>query len=561
MIFVYSPGQRDKPFVPDEEIHFRTPRPDLLDRPYAFDYLGESFRSHYKQSGSENNQIVDKEEKFNEKLAVSGTRWRLPLPTTSTSTTTIPPTSQKFKDRKPIARVSQIPLSGFEVRTTSNPRQRHPNRRLGNEVQSNSIDDDLSIGLSSYYNSSSDFLKGGKMSSNKIRIPSRTYEPPPVFPVYNKDYRPTGPTSTTAPFSASGPPTSKTTTFEPIKITPNAGKPFTPSGFGKATNFKGSSDFARSTEFTRSTEFSRSSDFSKTKAPVTFGRTPTPSGFGRTLTPQKTTPQSRTPSRKPVSRQLNAFNTNPTKSTKPTRKSVKFNEILVDLPTSNAKAVPSPFQINVPSFSEPDKVLLPPYETQPEHDIATTQGPPIYFEWKIPSNGLEPPKLEPPIGVNGRNSPEPFSLNSINSDLASSTTIKSSRIVPAPTGTKSQRSAKPTTTSTTTTTTQRSPTPRSIKDSSNEIHFSHNPATDEEFLKLRKDLSVPEFIFPLEISGRTGYEHLNTLNSFQLEIPKGKVDKGEIETRKTWFGENPKCPECHPTFLKPGTCEPCIKSR
>lgn len=544
---MYSAGQKDKPFVPDEEINFRTPRPDLLDRPYAFDYLGESFRSLYKTSGSENNRIDDKDEKLNEKLVVSGTRWRLPLPTTST--TTLAPTSRKFNERKPIARVSQIPLSGFETRTTSKPRQRHPNRRLGNEVQSNSIDDDLSIGLSSYYNSSSDFLKE---VPSKIKIPSRTYEPPEVFPVYNKDYRPTGPTSTAAPFSASGPPTTRTTTFEPIKITPNAGKPFTPSGFGRTTSFRGSSDFPRSTEF------SRSSEFAKTKSPVTFSRTPTPSGFGKTATPQRTTPQPRTPSRKPVSRQLNNFNTNPTKSTKPTRKSIKFNEILVDLPKSNTKVVPSPFQINVPSFAEPEKVLLPPFNAQPEHDIATTQGPPIYFEWKIPSNGLEPPKLEPPIGVNGRNSPEPFSLNSINSDLAASTTIKTSKIVPAPTGTKSQRSAKPTTS---TTTTQRSPTPRSIKDSSNEIHFSHNPATDEEFLKLRKDLSVPEFIFPLEISGRTGYEHLNTLNSFQLEIPKGKVDKGEIETRKTWFGENPKCPECHPTFLKPGTCEPCIKSR
>lgn len=527
--------------MPDEEIHFRTPRPDLLDRPYAFDYLGESFRSHYKKSGSETNQIIDKEEKFNEKLAVSGTRWRLPLPTTST-TTTPAPIRQKTNDRKPIARVSQIPLSGFEVRTTTSPRQRHPNRRLGNEVQLNSIDDDLSIGLSSYYNSSSDFLKEKKLSSNKIKIPSRIYEPPPVFPVYNKDYRPTGPTSTAAPFSASGPPTTKTTTFEPIKVTPNSGKPFTPSGFGR-------------TDFTRSTEFSRLSDFAKTKAPTTFGRTPTPSGFGKTATPPKTTPQPRTPSRKPVSRQLNGFSTNPTKSTKSSRKSVKFNEISVDLPTSKAKAVPSPFQINVPSILEPEKVLLPPFESQPDHDIATTQGPPIYFEWKIPSNGLEPPKLEPAIGVNGRNSPEPFSLNSINSDLDGATTIKSSKIVPAPTATKSQRAAKPSTT------TQRSPTPRSIKDSSNEIHFSHNPATDEEFLKLRKDLSVPEFIFPLEISGRTGYEHLNTLNSFQLEIPKKKVDKGEIETRKTWFGENPRCPECHPTFLKPGTCEPCIKSR
>lgn len=473
-------------------------------------------------------------------MEVSGTRWRLPLPTTSTAR----PYSEQNNEKKPIARVSQIPLSGFEVRTTSNPRQRNSNRRLGNEIQSNSIDDDLSVGLSSYYNSSN-LSKETKKSAN-IRIPSRTYEPPPVFPVYNKDYKPTGPTSTAAPFTASRPLTTQTTTtFEPVKITPNSGKQFVPSA-------RGSSSFARPTESSRITEFTRFSS-----------RTPTPTGFGTSSTKsrQGTTPHPKTSSRKPVSRQLNNINTNTFKSTKPTKKA-KFNEVLVDIPTANARVVPSPFQINVPSIPEPEKVLLPPFETQPEHDIATTQGPPIYFEWKIPSNGLEPPKLEPPIGVNGRNAAEPFSINNINSDLSSSTTIKSSRIVPAPPGTKNQRSAKSTSTTTTTTQKSPSPTPRSVKDLSNEIHFSHNPAaTDEEFLKLRKDLSVPEFIFPLEVSGRTGYEHLNTLNSFQLEIPKEKVEKGEVETRKTWFGENPKCPECHPTFLKPGTCEPCIKSR
>lgn len=41
-------GQKDKPFVNEDENHLRTPRPDLLDRPYAPDYSGESFRNQYK---------------------------------------------------------------------------------------------------------------------------------------------------------------------------------------------------------------------------------------------------------------------------------------------------------------------------------------------------------------------------------------------------------------------------------------------------------------------------------------------------------------------------------
>lgn len=50
LFMLCSSGQRDKPFVNDEENNLRTPRPDLLDRPYAPDYAGESFRSQYKVS-------------------------------------------------------------------------------------------------------------------------------------------------------------------------------------------------------------------------------------------------------------------------------------------------------------------------------------------------------------------------------------------------------------------------------------------------------------------------------------------------------------------------------
>lgn len=44
-------GQRDKPFVAEEENELRTPRPDLKDRPYSADYSGESFRRHFKVRG------------------------------------------------------------------------------------------------------------------------------------------------------------------------------------------------------------------------------------------------------------------------------------------------------------------------------------------------------------------------------------------------------------------------------------------------------------------------------------------------------------------------------
>lgn len=53
-------GQRDKPFVSESEHELRTPRPDLLDRPYAPDYAGESFRNQYKvwRSGETNSETT-----------------------------------------------------------------------------------------------------------------------------------------------------------------------------------------------------------------------------------------------------------------------------------------------------------------------------------------------------------------------------------------------------------------------------------------------------------------------------------------------------------------------
>lgn len=37
-------GQRDKPFVRDDEHDVRTPRPDLFDRPYPQEFGGETLR-------------------------------------------------------------------------------------------------------------------------------------------------------------------------------------------------------------------------------------------------------------------------------------------------------------------------------------------------------------------------------------------------------------------------------------------------------------------------------------------------------------------------------------
>lgn len=50
MIFsISSSGQRNTPFVSESEHEQRTPRPDLIDRPYAPDYDGASFKKQLEK--------------------------------------------------------------------------------------------------------------------------------------------------------------------------------------------------------------------------------------------------------------------------------------------------------------------------------------------------------------------------------------------------------------------------------------------------------------------------------------------------------------------------------
>lgn len=108
------------------------------------------------------------------------------------------------------------------------------------------------------------------------------------------------------------------------------------------------------------------------------------------------------------------------------------------------------------------------------------------------------------------------------------------------------------------------PTARSIEGSSSanddsKVTFNQNffrkptQSPQHNFLELKKSLSIPSFEFPLEAEGRDGLLNTNALNSYQLKIPSN------IKTEQSWYGENKECPECHPAFLSPGTCEPCVK--
>ncbi|XP_070137720.1 uncharacterized protein js [Drosophila bipectinata] len=505
-------GQRDKPFVNDEENNLRTPRPDLLDRPYAPDYSGESFRSQYKQQLSPSpNQIRDESLKAGSPgkfdPQASQTRWRIPPP----SRTILPPAyepqielpSSTVRPRitTPTTTTRPTTTTVFTTTTTRRPsvatkrtEALHTRRPSFPAIEVPDTDD-LGTSHSTRYNTSADFNSAespSKQTSTKlvkfIKPPSKIYEPPYVYPIYNlEEPQPSGAvasgirTSTAAPFSpVPSRPETTTTTARPLsRPTTLAGVPFS---------------FA--TPPTTATTLGA--------PPRSDNRTPAPAQSFRLATPPSTPAPPASPAQLP------------------------FND------------------------------LLPPFVDFVPHDIATTQGPPIYYEWKIPSNGLEPPKLDPPIGVDGREYPE--TDGNYGTGVSSKSEIFSTRLNDIVSHQKPsvQQSS----------TSRRVPISRSIKAKEEEAQPQQTAerrsdvvASSTDISHLRKQLLIPEYAFPLESIGRTGYGPGSGVvagagatgdlyNSFQLKIP---------EQRAKWFGENPKCPECHPSFVLPGTCEPCLR--
>lgn len=230
-------------------------------------------------------------------------------------------------------------------------------------------------------------------------------------------------------------------------------------------------------------------------------------------------------------------------------------------------------------IQKPVTDLIPPYESFHYYDDATTQGPPIYFEWKIPSSGLEPPKFE--------SRSNDYSDNRISTTESSSISVPteslqlpvlnngsvvfrtpSNGLEPPPAEEQdifSRFAHNPFLTSALASVTStenlknKSPTPRSISSSEEKIQntvedTSTKDSKDNNYLDLKKLLLIPDYTFPLEVDSRPGYQQADSVNSFQIKIPERTGDK-------PWYGENAECPECHPSFLKPGTCEPCIKIR
>lgn len=259
----------------------------------------------------------------------------------------------------------------------------------------------------------------------------------------------------------------------------------------------------------------------------------------------------------------------------------------------------SPIVNDIQNVPVPPSALLPPFENFHVYDDATTQGPPIYYEWKIPASGLEPPLLEHntnnaiddnqnqiPVIPPETKKPTPITIPFLEKELVppifeASSSQKNHIKVPAddlqppqvafnskadttiPVHSFPSVNAVLHNSTSADGTDSKSQTQRSVSSTStnknNDLSTEkakHNK--DQNYLDLKKLFLIPEFTFPLETHEGPGYASNDAVNSFQIKIPDQEVS-GTV--KKPWYGENAQCPECHPSFLKPGSCEPCIKIR
>jgi hypothetical protein len=169
----------------------------------------------------------------------------------------------------------------------------------------------------------------------------------------------------------------------------------------------------------------------------------------------------------------------------------------------------------------PSQDLELPLEIVKVYDDATTRGPPIYYdlkekitEWKVPDNGLIPPKFDNETESAPKRSLLEEGNHGENSDIQSSETRR----------------------------------------------FGSSKGAKIQYKDLQKYFAIPEIEFPIEDFGRDGYENDDAVNSFQVKIPYREGNNKVPAAERYYYLENSVCnPECLPGYLKPGRCEPCIK--
>lgn len=347
--------------------------------------------------------------------------------------------------------------------------------------------------------------------SDKIEIPSIIFELPNTHPDYTKLQQ----TSTEPIVTPSSPPPPAAAS---ASGTPKRVNHLSPSAFAKAFEPNSNQFNLQPKEYEFSKQFKLKSPSIAPKKSVVADQTalPTTNIPATPLPPQTTSP----------------IPTTTTSTTTTTERApvplIVQNDLHHQQPPRLHNAIP-----------EPIDGLQPPHTYFKTYDDSTTEGPPIYYQWKwaIPAFVLEPPKLNDPVAKQTKG--KSFTVEVVEQ-------FKSINLF-------SSAAENPHT--------ARSIGERTTANAGNESAVKYNQDffkkpikhPEHNYLELKKSLSIPSFDFPLEADGRSGLSNADALNSYQLKIP------AIVNTDQSWYGENKECPECHPAFLQPGTCEPCIK--
>lgn len=366
-------GQRDKPFVSEFEHELRTPRPDLSDQPYSSDYSGNSFRSQFKVSAAIQN-------------AINGINYKKVI-------------QNKVPDAAEPQQFNPKIQAPFVI---LNPEEKFNDRRnIRGRGEPINIEDDSSIEAAS----SSSFVKSPlnlnvrtspgieskepelfiirttePISLPTINKPSMYYEAPELYPLYNLNYKDAvdqieklggvSRISSPAPFAVPATTLKPTTASVPTTTTGSLGIIVPHSEPRKIVSIKQThNDY----------DFSKYFRGAATAKPI---QTTTATTFTTTTTTTTTTPKPTTTTLAPT-----------------TTQSIPEPRILFKQPSPGNNLEPplraTELLLQRPQIKLPPTELLPPYETTKTYDDSTTQGPPIYYEWKWagPAWDLEPPKL------------------------------------------------------------------------------------------------------------------------------------------------------------------------
>uniref|UniRef100_A0A182M094 Chitin-binding type-2 domain-containing protein n=1 Tax=Anopheles culicifacies TaxID=139723 RepID=A0A182M094_9DIPT len=607
-------GQRDKPFVPEEENEIRTPRPDLLDRPDALDFGAPSLKNFFKSSApARQNAIFDTQSRSR----------------ASSSTTVGKGQSEKRTTTSSNAEIFQESASNHGLPIHWSTRFAEENPKPSNDTQrSNGAHEEPGVKTKRDEDKNESRRTIAITTSERptvtVKTPSRRYEPPftPTEYQQRSSVQQPVPTAdsnlntipTTIARGSSFASVSTTTTTPRPRIpitqrstqnTPTTPKPSTTTTTASVRTAKQPILNTQQLPTSQTAQFQPSSPSGSASPDLSDPRQSILPPKSILFSPPAATAglfENRFANQRPLlvpagvsvpSRELlppyeNLANFDQIK-TRYTSESIYTRQPITNEPSAgpvktaiDKLAVADPLPVARPTVGNQDKIprpfsvpkpandLVPPHKEYVFYDDATTQGPPIYYQWKwsVPSFGLDPPGLEPPgAPAAGSEGPLDSLLPPVSTRKVDDVTADDRLIAQLnPTSQEHQGhdggQGR-----------EHNQTARSI--SSETGNLGENRVEVESKLvlqlpqhnynQLRQQFAIPDFTFPLDGAAKGGqYANAEAVDSFQVKIPTDASSRGSsagsVGTR-TWYGENARCPECHPGFLRPGSCEPCVKIR